>query len=771
MKIHSIFLISILLSCFTYNSMAQAISVHAANGMSPDHLINTYLAGPGISLHNCKFNWSSSNINGSQVGYFTNSNPSFPFTSGIILTTGNISVAPGPNDETGDSETEGVNHATIDSDLQGLLSSGTVSNASVLEFNFNSTLSNTFSFSYIFGSEEYPEYVCSDYNDVFGFFLTGPDPYTGNLTTKNIAIIPNTISTSNPNGIPVSINALNSGNVGSSGSSSNCTSLAYSQYYVNNNNGTAVQYDGYTTPLVATAQLHPCAEYKMKVSIANVGDNAYDSGVFLKQGSFTLPTLTVTHDPRIENDTIIKNCNYSTIKMKYSMPLEQDLFVRLSDIGGTASIDNDYHVLLLRNNGNIDTVHNNYLFQFPVGDTMLVLRLEMKESAHFNLNQVKNAKIELTTDLCNPFVFLDGSETTMKQHDTLSFFLIDNERFTLTSDSIFYCDACHHVALQMTGGTEPLLYNWSPANLLATPHARESNCNVEENTTFQIIVHDRWNCLIDTGYHTTLITSTPELEGHYHITPNVICVPEEVQFVSNATPATTHQWIIFSENMTDTIYGPNETYTFTDPGRYSITYTAYEAKECAATVTLSNYINAGSQPSASFTFDPAEAEVGQNVMFTNESSGQNLHYIWSFGDGSNSSEENPIHVYNSENSENYNVILTASDDAGCQDKYSLPVPVVDNHVLYVPNSFTPNEDGVNDIFLPIVTNVSSYHLVIYDRRGGLVFSTDNPEEGWEGKYADGKECPSGIYTYYINYIRYNNLRQELIKTGTINLIR
>ena len=150
---------------------------------------------------------------------------------------------------------------------------------------------------------------------------------------------------------------------------------------------------------------------------------------------------------------------------------------------------------------------------------------------------------------------------------------------------------------------------------------------------------------MDTCYHTALITSTPVLEGHYRITPTVICVPEEVEFKSTATPASTHEWIIFNDNMRDTIYGANQHYLFTEPGKYSITYRAYEAEACDTSLTLINYINAGLQPTALFHFDPAEAEVGQEVVFTNESEGLNVHYQWSFGDGSNSSEVNPTHEW------------------------------------------------------------------------------------------------------------------------------
>lgn len=767
---------------------AQSITTsQVPSGTTPETFLNNNFAGEGVRLEQCKFNWSSGNINGSQVGTFANTNSSFPFSSGILLTTGNINVAEGPNNSGSESSTTGVNHASTDPDLQALIPGYSLSNASVLEFNFYSGRNennNVVSFNYIFGSEEYPEYVCSNYNDVFGFFLYGPDPFNcqGNNVTRNIAIIPGS------GGLPVSINAVNSGSPGGSYPASGCTSLAYSQFYRTNNNN-AIQYDGYTAytssgqtvGMTAESLLCPCAEYRMKISISNVGDDAYDSGVFLEQGSFKMPkSLTVTDsispsemDHSIspnDIDTVVQNCSTADIQMHYGEPLEYSMTVVLISDGGTANQE-DFNVLRLRDNGDIDTIRNGDEFFFLEGDTLVNLRMEVSDAALFAPNETKTVQLVLKSILCSSFRYLNGTVEERAQYDTLKYVITGNKRFTLTSDSVFYCDRCEHVAIQMEGGTEPLQYNWTPAASLATPHAKESNCNITENTTFQVTVSDRWGCLVDTCYHTALVTSTPVLEGHYHISPNVICVPEEVQFKSTATPASTHRWIIYSNDMRDTIYGNNETYTFTEPGYYSIDYKAYEAEACAAEISLINYINAGLQPTASFFFDPAEAEVGQTVMFTNESTGLNIHYNWSFGDGTNSTEENPSHVYNSENSENYNVILTVADDAGCQDMFTLPVPVVDNHVLYVPNTFTPNKDGINDIFLPVVACVAKYYIIIYDRSGSIVFFSDNPEIGWNGNLPTGQPCPTGVYSYYINYVRFNNLKQELIKIGNINLIR
>ncbi len=754
----------------------QSISTLPANGLLPDTFLNRYFAGEGVKLHNCKFNWSSSAINGSQVGTFANTNSQFPFSSGVILTTGNISVAQGPNSSGSESSTTGVNQAAVDPDLQPLVASGQpLDNASVLEFNFYSgrnEYSNIVSFNYIFGSEEYPEYVCSSFNDVFGFFLYGPDPFgaPGVNVTKNMAIIPGS------GGLPVSINALNNGSVGTYGSASNCVSLDYSQFYRSNSGG-AIEYDGFTTNLIADASLCACSEYRMKISIANVSDGSYDSGVFLEKGSFKLPKeISITDSiTTMGLDTLIKNCHGADIDIHYGEPLESSMKIVYYCNGGSAN-ENDFYVLRFRTNNLIDTLHHGDTIYFPEGDTLIQLKIDIKESAQFAANQSKQAQLVFKSILCPNFRYLDGRVEERAQYDTITYVMVDNKRFTLISedrnkDSIFFCDRCTHIEVPIIGGTEPLIYKWTPATGLNTSNARETDCNITENTTFQIIVSDRWGCMTDTCYHTALITSTPVLAGHFHITPSEICVPEEVTFKSTATPASTHRWTISSANMPDTtFYGANSSFTFTEPGRYSILYKAYEALACADSVFLSNYINAGKQPTALFNFEPAEAEVGQEVVFTNQSEGQNVHYSWSFGDGSNSNEENPTHVYNNENSDNYNVILTVADDANCQDMYMAPVPVVDNHVLFVPNTFTPNKDGLNDVFLPVVACVAKYYIMIYDRNGGLVFYSDNPEIGWDGS-SNGIECPSGIYTYYINYVRYNNLKQELIKTGSINLIR
>ena len=129
----------------------------------------------------------------------------------------------------------------------------------------------------MFGSEEYPEYANSSFNDVFGFFLSGPGIagiFTNNA--RNIATLPETNQF-------VSINNVNH--------------INNSQFYINNSGGLTIQYDGFTTVLKANATVIPGETYHIKLAIADVSDNIYDSGVCIKAGSFSspLPELSVAY--------------------------------------------------------------------------------------------------------------------------------------------------------------------------------------------------------------------------------------------------------------------------------------------------------------------------------------------------------------------------------------------------------------------------------------------------------------------------------------------
>lgn len=198
----------------------------------------------------------------------------FGISEGILLTSGHAQIAVGPNLLGGASAGNGMpGHPDLDSITAPFLTA----DAAILEITFIPS-GNTLEFTYVFGSEEYNEYVCSSFNDAFAFIVNG-----GVYTNQNIALIPGTVPP-----MPVAINNVNNGSVGSNGSMINCTDsqLANSAFFIDNAGGTNIEYDGYTIPLAAVIAVEPGVEYTILLGIADAGDNALDSGVFLEGESF-----------------------------------------------------------------------------------------------------------------------------------------------------------------------------------------------------------------------------------------------------------------------------------------------------------------------------------------------------------------------------------------------------------------------------------------------------------------------------------------------------
>lgn len=202
---------------------------------------------PGVSISNVNF------VGGpTSAGFFTDGLSSgIGLEEGIILTSGDATLAPGPNNS--DSATGTFNGAG-DADLDALVG-GSTNDATTLEFDITTTTGDIF-IQYVFASEEYNEYVNSSFNDVFGFFVDG----------VNIALIPNTNT-------PVAINNINNG-VNSGLYNDNDPS--------DTNTPFNIQYDGFTNVFNATATgLTPGQTYTLKLSIADTADSILDSAVFI----------------------------------------------------------------------------------------------------------------------------------------------------------------------------------------------------------------------------------------------------------------------------------------------------------------------------------------------------------------------------------------------------------------------------------------------------------------------------------------------------------
>ncbi|MBS1936324.1 MAG: choice-of-anchor L domain-containing protein [Bacteroidetes bacterium] len=258
-------------------AMAQ---LNVSVAMNPQQLVENVLLGGGVTATNVTYNGAVVTAPQAGSGSFTNGNTTnLGLDAGIILSSGLASNIPGPASYFG-SDVLGTGS---DPDLVAITTPGnTIQDKSVLEFDFVPN-GDSLKFSYVFGSEEYPSFNCSaNFNDVFGFFLSGPGingPYTNNAI--NIALVPGTT-------LPVSIANIH-------GADGFGCPAANAQYYVNNANGTTISLNGFTTVLRAEAAVTCGQTYHIKLAIGDAGDEAYNSAVFLQAGSFAsnvLPPVT-----------------------------------------------------------------------------------------------------------------------------------------------------------------------------------------------------------------------------------------------------------------------------------------------------------------------------------------------------------------------------------------------------------------------------------------------------------------------------------------------
>lgn len=724
-------------------TMAQTLTVSSAQGQNPTTLVNNVLAGDGVLLSNAKFNNNAGNISSPQIGTFNYTGNAFPFHSGLVLTTGNVSVAAGPNN-TG-TQSAAVSPVYVDNSLNALASS-TLNGCAALEFDFVA-YSDTFAFNYIFGSEEYPEYVGSSYNDVFAFFLTGLDPVTGVTTTKNVALIPGTVT-------PVMINNVNQNQ--------------NTQYYITNNSN-VVQYDGYTTRLTASSLVLSCYTYTMHLAVGNVGDNAYDSGVFLEAGSFYSPEMNVSAVYNMPNygDTLIQNCRESDVTFSLPRPVLTATYHSEFSFGGDAIINQDYEMTY--NGTNMGGAGQNNDFTFAQDSSVIRAHIRVLPEAQFADGQVKEAIMYITTIFCDEYYEM-GYEGSYRM-DTLRFYLVGNDTIQLKDTLYKACYQLDEISVTHDRGTEPLVYSWTPATGINDPNSNPAPANINQNRTYTVIAHDRWNCLADTAEVEVVIFERPE--AHIAVNPTFGCSPLYVTLSAGEVPnGCDIVWTMSNDTLQwhpDSVAIIHE--TLTDPGYYDVNLWLSTAPGCSDSLRLENAIHVSDYPHASFTFAPDEPQNGQNVEFYNYSTGDNIStYHWSFGDGSSSVESDPVHAYRLPESDNMTVRLEVTNMDGCSDDTTLVVPVVDNFAFYVPNSFSPNEDGTNDIFLPRVNEVCYYNFSIYTRTGECIFSTNNLEQGWDGTFK-GHRMDQGVYVWMIEYAKYSNPTQKLLKKGQFSLIR
>ena len=766
--------------------------------MTPNQLVQNVLNGTGVTITNVSFSGTAQ-----AIGSFTANGTNLGINSGIIMTTGtvqNTAAGPhGPNNAPG----AGIDNGVGGDAQLGALVGGQTFNAAILEFDFE-TCSDTVQFNYVFASEEYPEYVNENVNDIFAFFISGPGIPGG---TQNIAVLPNgggvvAIDNIHPSGVNVSGNGYPPVNP---------------QYYVDNTNGPTIQYDGFTTKLTAFAAVQCNTTYHLKMAIADVGDGVWDSGIFLEANSFVGSSpVDVEHslsnnvfnDPNI----IAEGCVSTTLTLeRTSCNLANTMVVPIT-VSGTAIEGVDYANIpatITFASGSQTAQFSFDAFQDGVTEGQETLDLEFLFTDNCG-NETTQSLNLFIQDIDPVIVEVNGPEVTCPGEEieltatviggaapytyawstgetTQSIFVAPNSSTPYTVTVIDDClsqpisttyivdvpvippltinetadvtDICPYVPAllesNVTGGTPPYTYSWS-SNFEANLGTNETYTAIPSTTTtYTIEVTDL--CGNTTSAEVLYTVLSPPLV--LTMSPTVeICPGDSIEISVSAVGGYGqyfYNWLHSGETTPTVWVNPIQT----------TTYTVSVSDECQTFTVEGSTEVVVVKPTADFESTSNVFFNDLPITFQNNSINAST-YEWTFGDGQNSTLVHPSNTYDEPGI--YYITLIAIDDKGCRDTIVKPINIEEEWYIYVPNTFTPDGDRSNNDFRISTIGIKALEIKIYNRWGELIFEAFDPRFIWDGSY-NGNLVNDGTYTYKINFVTNSGRDKRLL--GHVNVLK
>jgi gliding motility-associated-like protein len=474
-SVRSFLILSIL---FISNSISGQITTYT--NLTPSQLVQNVLLGPGVIASNITYTGDANAI-GKFTGGLVGTIP-LGFDSGVVMTTGTVlnnGMGPqGPNNSTG-AGTDNLQPG--DTYLDGVANANTF-NAAVLEFDFI-PMADSVKFRYVFGTDEYMEYVSGGFADVFAFVLSG---VTVSLAPTNIALIPNTSTPVTALNVNANIN---------------------SQYYVDNENppGACVQYDGFTTVLTAQYPVQCGETYHIRLAIADALDGIVDAGVFLEAGSFTVGTVEVAAEisyGSTNDSTLYEGCGQACLTGSTS----QADTIQLT-VGGTAVNGTDF----------IPQLPSQLIFQ-PGQDSIVLCIQAVQDNVFESLET-----LILSTTVSGPCFQSATNGATIYLSDAMPIDVFAG------NDTAFCSSNPLTLTANVTGGIMPYTYQWSTG-------ATTPSITVQPTQTTSYIVQVTDPCGTPAGFDTVTVFLPNNDPLVVTLPPDMnLCSGDVATFIANAT--------------------------------------------------------------------------------------------------------------------------------------------------------------------------------------------------------------------------------------------
>ena len=675
---------------------------------------------------------------------------------------------------------------------------GTFKDVSVLDFWVIPQACNM-SFKYCFGSEEYPGYVCTGFNDFFGLYCDGPydddlNPYTeeGNFYSNptNIAIIPETYEEDYfKEGMPVMINTCNAGGA-------SCPSGftgANSKYFIDNRSKTCktTSLGGYTTRLeTAVLQTVPYKKYHIQIAICNINDENLQSAVFLEANSFSSDAITIEHSRTLTDNnegyevsmgedgklkyTYMKGCASDTmiVKANYIAGEDQEpynFYVKQTD-GSSIVRGVDYDYFMIKD-GIVENTPATSTVTIPSGES------EVRYLLTFMHNSNKKAGTYDT------LLFI-STDCAGNSEDTITYIM--REPLDFQVDVQGGVTLCHDV-LPATDTIDIIIRGAvSFADIICVRDNKtllEDRCSdavLTSDTTFLVrlpitIMHVNDVSPVDIditdfcgrSYSTRVEYNVITSETMASVSKDYICEGDTITLY--CPESFSYLWTSFPED-TSLSSGKQK---MQNPQVWPVRNTTYTVKSisqegCISTDSIR--VNVEKIVKAEMDIKPKKVYYSDPQIQYTDLSDNSFAREWYFGDGNTSSLPFGYHNYQTDTSEDehvYEVILVVYNKAMCPDTIKDSVVVSADFTIWMPNAFIPGSDNPElAYFGPKGSRLKDYQLQIFNRWGTKIYEGDS--RWWNGRLDDGTIAPQGTYVYYLTYKDGKNMPQR--KSGTFALL-
>jgi len=316
------------------------------------------------------------------------------------------------------------------------------------------------------------------------------------------------------------------------------------------------------------------------------------------------------------------------------------------------------------------------------------------------------------------------------------------------------------------GGDSTYTFNWMPGNKTGASIA----VTPAVSTSYTVTVTD--GCA-DTVKDSVQVTIMPSPTINFTADTLNGCSPLCVQFHDMTTSAggiSSWSWT-FGDGSTSTSQNP--THCFTDPGNYNVNLAVTSNSGCKASQNAPGLITVYSHPKAAFTYSPSPVTVMEPlVQFTDMSTdayGIN-NWVWLFGDSYGSTDQNPTHSYT--DSGKMCASLTVTNEHGCTADTTECIDVEPIFIIYIPNAFTPNGDGLNEVFTAKGVGIKSFEMWIFDRWGQQLYHVTDMSTGWNGTVQGGTSGQIVQEDTYVYLIEVNDVFNKSHRyVGRVSVIK